>query len=207
MDTIVVGLLATVAIVAAVVYATREREVLPLDELLSRLTSIQADSQLTAAQKQHLCEIAYRGFQDSVVSVIGGVQDVFPNASIVMKTLSRELPLIGVELARVSPEELRAFNKGKEVTLRVKLPGWENFSEAVGLPARFTEAKLFYGGRWYGVKSTYRVRDPSEPKTGEFKIGPKTSEFKVSRMTGELKAATKTGEFKALPTDEPKRNQ
>jgi len=188
MESVVVGLLAIAAIVVAVVYAARPREVLPLDELLSRLTSIGIDPKLTAAQKRHLAEIAYHGFESNVVSVIGGVQDVFPNGSIVMKTSSRELPLIGVELSRVSPEELRSFMKGNAVTLRVKLPGWKDYSDVVGLPAGFRDAKLFCGGRWYGVKSTYRVRDPSEPKTGTFKKLP-MDELKNMR----------TGEFKRTP--------
>ena len=68
----------------------------------------------------------------------------------------------------------------------------------VGLPARLTDARLFYGGRWYGVKSTYRVRDPSEPKTGEFRALTKTGEFK---------ALSKTGQFQALPMGDPKRTQ
>jgi len=185
MDSVALGLLAIAAIVAAVVYAARPREVLPLNELLSRLTSISADPKLTAVQKHHQAEVAYRSYGSHVVSVIGGVQDVFPNASIVIKTMSRELPLVGVELSRVSPEELRSFMKGKPVTLRVKLPGWKDFSDVVGLPAAFRDAKLFCAGRWYGVKSTYRVRDPSEPRTGQFKA-LQTDESAYLR-TGEIK--------------------
>jgi hypothetical protein len=188
MDFVVVGLLTTAAIVVAVVYAMRPQKVLPLDELLSRLTSISADATLTAAQKRHLAEIAYQGFEDCIVSVIGSVQDVFPNGAVVMRTVSHELPLVGIELNNVKPGELRGFMKGNAVTLRVRLPGWKNFSDVVGLPAGFRDARLFYGGRWHGVKSTYRVRDPSEPKTGTFPALP----------MGETKNP-RTGEFKRTP--------
>jgi hypothetical protein len=176
--------------------------------LLGRLAHIQADPQLTAAQKLHLAEIAYRGFSDNIVSLVGGVQDVFPNNAIVMKTSSRDLPLVGIELGRVSAEDLRAFDKGKAVTLRVRLPGWERYSSVVGLPAGFRDARLFYGGRWFGVKSTYRVRDPSEPRTGEHpaaatsRTGTHPALPKVHK-TGEFSAFPKTGqktvEVKALP--------
>jgi len=198
MDWGILGLVVVAAVVIGAAIYARPGKVLPLDELLGRMASIHADPGLTAAQKHHLAEIAYHGFETSTVSVIGGVHDVFANNAVVIKTSARELPLIGVELARVSPDELRAFNKGKAVTLRVRLPRWKEFSDIVGLPARFSDAKLFYGGRWYAVKSTYRVRDPSEPKTGEFKTITKTGEFKA--------LTSKTGTFKALP-DPYKRNQ
>ena len=194
MDFGIIGLLVVAAAVAGAAFFARPRKVLPLEELLMRLHSIQNDAQLTAAQKLHLAEIAYGGFATSVVSVIGGVEDVFPAASIVMKTSSRALPLIGIELNRVSPEELRAFDKGKAVTLRVRLPSWSRYSDVVGLPAGFRDARLFYSGRWYGVKSTYRVRDPNEPRTGEHPL----DQAKPAMKTGEFKAL-KTGEFKALP--------
>ena len=211
MDYGLLGLLFVAVVIAVAAYFARPSKVLPLDELLARLAHIQADAQLTAAQKLHLAEIAYRGFSSYVVSVVGGVQDVFPNASIVMKTSSKELPLVGIELSRVSTGELRAFDKGKAVTLRVRLPGWEKYSSVVGLPAGFRDARLFYGGRWYGVKSTYRVRDPSEPKTGEFDKLTRTGEFKAVRRTGEHPAfggGPKTVEVKAVPPppDHHKRN-
>ena len=213
MDYGLIGLLVVAGIIAGAVYFARPAKVLSLDELLGRLAHIQNDSQLTAAQKLHLAEIAYRGFSSYVVSLIGGVHDVFPNAAIVMKTSSKDLPLVGIELSRISAEELRAFNKGKAVTLRVRLPGWERYSSVVGLPAGFRDAKLFYGGRWYGVKSTYRVRDPAEPKTGEFAATHKTGTFPALpkiQKTGEFAAFPKTGqktvEVKALPpVDDPKR--
>ena len=219
MDYAIFGLVViVVAVFAAVVFA-RPEKVLPLDELLSRMAHIQADTSLTAAQKLHLAELAYHGFQGSMVSVIGGVHDVFANGAIVMKTTSKDLPLIGVELKGVSPEQLRAFDKGKAVTLRVHLPPWSAYSDVVGLPAGFRDARLFFAGRWYGVKSTYRVRDPSEPKTGEFAKQPpavhKTGEFKAlpttGPATGTFKAlpstGPKTGTFKALKMDDPKRSQ
>ena len=216
MDAGLIGLFVVAAIIGGAVYFARPSKVLPLDELLGRLASIQADPQLTAAQKLHLAEIAYRGFSSYVVSLVGGVHDVFPNNSIVMKTSSRDLPLVGVELSRVSADELRAFDKGKAVTLRVRLPGWERYSSVVGLPAGFSDARLFYAGRWYGVKNTYRVRDPAEPKTGEFaaatsRTGTHPALPKV-QMTGEFAAFPKSGqktiEVKALPPmDDPKRKQ
>jgi hypothetical protein len=210
MDYGLIGLAFVAVVIAIAAYFARPSKVLPLDELLARLAHIQNDAELTAAQKLHLAEIAYRGFSSYVVSVVGGVQDVFPNASIVMKTSSRELPLVGIELARVSPEELRAFDKGKAVTLRVRLPGWEKYSSVVGLPVGFRDARLFYAGRWYGVKSTYRVRDPSEPRTGEFAKTTTTGEFRAARRAGESPglpgAGPKTMEIKVLPTDDHKRN-
>lgn len=189
MDAGLIGLLVVAAIIAGALLFARPARVLPLEELLARLASIQADPQLTAAQKQHLAELAYHGFESVMVSVVGGVHDVHAPGAVVIKTGSKELPLVGVELARVAPEQLREFNKGKAVTLRVRLPAWSRYSDVVGLPAGFRDARLFYGGRWYGVKSTYRVRDPNEPKTGEFKAVTKTGEFT---------ALTKTGTFKAL---------
>lgn len=209
------GLVFVAVVLAIAAYFVRPRKVLPLDELVGRLASIQADAQLTAAQKLHLAEIAYRGFSGFVVSLVGGVHDVFPNAAVVMKTSSKDLPLVGVELSRISPEELRAFTKGKAVTLRVRLPAWDRYTSVVGLPAGFRDAKLFYGGRWYGVKSTYRVRDPSEPRTGEFAAaahttGTFTAVPKVHK-TGEYTAFPKTGpktvELPAVPpADDHKRN-
>ena len=97
------------------------------------------------------------------------------------------------------------------MTLRVKLPPWKAFTEIVGLPASFRDAKLFYGGVWHGVKGTYRVRDPSEPKTGQFPALQKTGQFPAM-------APARTGQYPALPTktgqwpvvrmdDPPKRNQ
>ena len=198
MDFGIIGLVVVAAVVIGAAIVVRPRKVLPMDELLARLASIHSDPQLTAAQKHHLAEIAYHGFEECMVSIVGGVHDVFPNGAIVMKTAARELPLIGVELARVSPAELRAFEKGKAVTLRARLPAWREFSEVVGLPARLTDARLFYAGRWHGVKGTYRVRDPAEPKTGEFKSITKTGEFTA--------LTSKTGTFKAIP-DPFKRNQ
>ena len=189
MDAGLAGLILVVGIIAGAIWFARPAKVLPLEELLNRLASIHADPQLTAAQKQHLAELAYRGFESFTVSVVGGVHDVHPPGAVVLKTASKDLPLIGIELSRVSPAELRAFDKGKALTLRVRLPAWSRYSDVVGLPAGFRDAKLFYGGKWYGVKSTYRVRDPAEPKTGEFKAVTKTGEFT---------ALTKTGTFKAL---------
>lgn len=199
MDLGILGLVVVAAVVIGAAIYARPGKVLPLDELLTRLSSIHADPNLTAAQKHHLTEIAYHGFESSTVSIIGGVHDVFPNNAIVIKTSTRELPLIGVELGRVSPEDLRAFNKGKAVTLRVRLPRWAEFSDIVGLPARFADARLFYGGRWYAVKGTYRVRDPAEPKTGEFKSITKTGEFTA--------VTSKTGTFKALPNYDPSKRK
>jgi hypothetical protein len=215
MDYALLGLVVIVAAVIGAVALARPQKVLPLDELLSRLSHIQGDAGLTAAQKQHLAELAYRGFEASVVSVIGGVHDVFANGAIVMKTTSRDLPLIGVELKSVSAEQLRAFDKGKPVTLRVRLPGWATYSDVIGLPAGFRDARLFFAGRWYGVKSTYRVRDPSEPKTGEFKAANKTGEFKALPTTGPKtgtfqalpSTGPKTGTFRAFKADDPKRSQ
>ena len=214
MDYALLGLVEIVAAVIGAVALARPQKVLPLDELLSRLSHIQGDPNLTAAQKQHLAELAYRGFETSVVSVIGGVHDVFANGAIVMKTTSRDLPLIGVELKGVSAEQLRTFDKGKPVTLRVRLPGWATYSDVVGLPAGFRDARLFFAGRWYGVKSTYRVRDPSEPKTGEFKAASKTGEFKALPTAGPktgtfqaLPSGPKTGTFRAFKPDDPKRSQ
>jgi hypothetical protein len=216
MDAGLIGLLVIAAIIGGAAFFMQPSKVLPLDELIARLASIQSDAQLTAAQKQHLAEIAYRGFSSYRVSLVGGVHDVFPGSSIVMKTSVRDLPLVGVELSRVSAEELRSFDKGKAVTLRVRLPGWERYSSVVGLPAGFRDAKLFYGGRWYGVKSTYRVRDPSEPRTGEYaaaaaRTGTHPALPKVHK-TGEYvafpKSGQKTVEVKALPPmDDKKRNQ
>ena len=216
MDYAILGLVVVLAVVVGAVAFARPQKVLPLDELLSRMAHIQADTSLTAAQKLHLAELAYLGFQGSMVSVIGGVHDVFANGAIVMKTTSKELPLIGVELKGVSPEQLRAFDKGKPVTLRVHLPPWSTYSDVVGLPAGFRDARLFFAGRWYGVKNTYRVRDPSEPKTGEFKAAAaKTGEFKALPSTGPATGTFKalpstgprTGTFKALKVDDPKRSQ
>jgi hypothetical protein len=211
MDAAVIALLVVIAAIVGAMLFARPTKVLPLEELLTRLSSIQADPQLTAAQKLHLAEIAYHGFESSIVSIVGGVHDVFPAASIVMKTTSRELPLIGVELARVSPEQLRAFDKGKAVTLRVKLPGWSRYSDVVGLPVAFRDARLFYAGQWYGVKGTYRVRDPSEPKTGEFLALSRSGELTGLQKTGEFKAYRpndKTVEVKLPKPDDPsKRNQ
>jgi hypothetical protein len=189
MDAGLIGLIAVAVVIAGAVYFARPAKVLPLEELLGRLTHIHNDPQLTAAQKLHLAELAYRGFEGSTVSVVGGIHDVHANNAVIMKTASKELPLIGIELARISPDQLRTFDKGKALTLRVRLPPWARYSDIVGLPVGFREAKVFYAGRWYGVKSTYRVRDPNEPKTGEFKAVTKTGEFT---------ALTKTGTFKAL---------
>lgn len=221
MDFSIVGLFVIAAIVAGAAYFLRPPKVLPLHELLARLTSINADPQLTAAQKIHLCEIAYNGFEANLVSILGTVQDVFPNAAVVIRTAAPELPLIGIELARVSAEELRAFSKGKTVTLRARLPAWKAFTEIVGLPASFREPKLFYGGVWHGVKSTYRVRDPSEPRTGTFQavpprtgqfpaMAPKTGQFPaLPTKTGQFPAASpKTGQYPVVNMDDPpKRNQ
>lgn len=214
MDYGLIGLVVVAAVIAGAAYFVRPTKVLPLGELLARLASIQSDPQLTSAQKLHLAEITYRGFSGNTVSLVGSVHDVFPAGAIVMKTSSRELPLVGVELGRIAPEDLRAFDKGKSVTLRVRLPAWERYASIVGLPAGFREAKLFYAGRWYGVKSTYRVRDPSEPRTGEFHATGATGEFKAARRmgTGEHSAFPKDGpktvEVKSLPpTDDHKRNQ
>ena len=216
MDAGLIGLFVVAAMIGGAAYLVRPAKVLPLDELLERLASIQADSQLTAAQKLHLAEIAYRGFASYTVSLVGGVHDVFPNNAVVMKTSSRDLPMVGVELSRVSADELRAFEKGKAVTLRVRLPGWERYSGVVGLPAGFRDAKLFYGGRWYGVKSTYRVRDPAEPRTGEFAAATQRTgthqALPKAHKTGDFVAFPKTGqktiEVKALPPmDDPKRKQ
>ena len=217
MDYAILGLVVVLAVVVGAVAFARPQKVLPLDELLSRMAHIQADTSLTAAQKLHLAELAYHGFQGSMVSVIGGVHDVFANGAIVMKTTSKDLPLIGVELKGVSAEQLRGFDKGKPVTLRVHLPPWSAYSEVAGLPAGFRDARLFFAGRWYGVKTTYRVRDPSEPKTGEFKAAAaaKTGEFKALPTTGPATGTFKalpstgprTGTFKALKVDDPKRSQ
>ena len=198
MDAGLVGLLVVAGIIAGAIFFARPTKVLPLEELLARLASIQGDAHLTAAQKLHLAELAYRGFESFTVSVVGGVQDVHPPAAVVVKTSSKELPLIGVELSRVSPAELRAFDKGKAVTLRARLPAWSRYTDIVGLPVGFRDARLFYRGKWYGVKSTYRVRDLAEPKTGE---------FKAMTQSGEFTALTKTGTFKALRPDDPKRTQ
>lgn len=198
MDAGLIGLLVVAAIIAGAAYFVRPSKVLPLEELLARLTSIHADDKLTAAQKLHLSELAYRGFESFTVSVIGGVQDVHAPGAVVVKTASKELPLIGVELARVSPAELRTFDKGQTVTLRVRLPAWSRYTDIVGLPVGFRDARLFYRGKWYSVKSTYRVRDLAEPKTGE---------FKAMTQSGEFTALTKTGTFKALRPDDPKRTQ
>jgi hypothetical protein len=216
MDAGLIGLVLIAAVIGGAALFMRPSKVLPLDELLGRLATINSDPQLTAAQKLHLAEIAYRGFSNYTVSLVGGVHDVFPAASIVMKTSARELPLVGVELSRVSAEELRNFDKGKAVTLRVRLPGWERYSSVVGLPAGFRDARLFYGGKWYGVKSTYRVRDPNEPRTGEFPTATnRTGTFpalpkihKTGEFTAFPKSGQKTVEVKALPPmDDKKRNQ
>jgi hypothetical protein len=207
MDYGLIGLLFVAVVIAVAAFFARPSKVLPLDELLVRIAGIQDDPKLTAAQKLHLAEIAYRGFQPYWVSLVGGVHDVFPSSSIVMKTSSHDLPLVGIELARVTPEELRAFDKGKAVTLRVRLPGWEKYASVVGLPAAFREARLFYSGRWYNVKSTYRVRDPNEPKTGEHQSLTATGEFRAVKRTGEHAAvprAMKSGEHPALPKSGPK---
>ena len=198
MDAGLVGLIVVGGIIGVALFFARPTKILPLEELLGRLASIQADPQLTAAQKLHLAQLAYRGFESHTVSVVGGVQDVHAPGAVVMKTSSKELPLIGVELSRVSPAELRSFDKGKALTLRVRLPAWSKYSDVVGLPVGFRDAKLFYAGKWYGVKSTYRVRDPAEPKTGE---------FTAMTQSGEFTALTKTGTFKALHPDDPKRTQ
>lgn len=202
MDYGLLGLFFVAGVIAVAVYFARPSKVLPLDELLVRLAGIQDDPQLTAAQKLHLGEIAYKGFQPYWVSVVGSVHDVFPAASVVIKTSSHDLPLVGVELGRITPAELRHFDKGSAVTLRVRLPPWEKYASVVGLPAVFREARLFYAGRWYGVKGTYRVRDPNEPKTGEFQALTATGEFRAVKGTGEHAALPKpirSGEFPALP--------
>jgi hypothetical protein len=217
MDYGLLGLLFVAAVIAAAVYFARPSKVLPLDELLSRLASIHADAQLTAAQKLQLSEIAYRGFSAYVVSLTGGVHEVHPNGSVVIKTVSRELPLVGAELAHFSQELLASFEKGHALALRVRLPPWERYSSVVGLPAGFREARLYYAGRWHGVKNTYRVRDPSEPKTGEFAKTAATNRTGTHaalpriHKTGEFTAFPKTGqktvEVKALPpTDDHKRD-
>lgn len=198
MDAGLVGLALVAGIIAGAIYFARPSKVLPLEELLNRLVTIQADGQLTAAQKLHLAELAYRGFESFTVSVVGGVHDVRAPGAVVLKTASKELPLIGVELSRVSPAELRTFDKGKAITLRVRLPAWSRYSDVIGLPAGFRDARLFYGGKWYGVKSTYRVRDLAEPKTGE---------FKAMTQSGEFTALTRTGTFKTLHPGDPKRTQ
>ena len=160
MDSVVIGLLATAAIVAAVVYGARPRKALPLDELLAHLARIDASSELTAVQKRHQAEVAYRAYQHRIVSVIGVVDDVFPNGSVTMRTSSRDLPAVGMELNRVSNEQLRQFMKGKAITLRVKLPDWRKFTDVADLAPGFHGAKAFFAGRWYPVKATYRVRPP-----------------------------------------------
>lgn len=205
------GLLIVIAGIA-VAFFLWPRPVRPLDELLARLVAIHDDAKLTGVQKLQQAHSAYRHYESSIVSLIGGVHDVFPNNSIVLKTTIRDLPLIGVELSNATKEQLLHFEKGKPATLRARLPGWAAYTDVVGLAAGFHDCRLFYSGKWFGVKSTYRVRDPSEPKTGEFKAAPpktgefkaappKTGEFKVAAMkTGEFKAiSTKTGEFRALP--------
>ena len=210
MDFGILGLLVIAVVVVGAAFALRPPRVLPLGELLARLTAIHADPQLTAAQKSHLSEIAYNGFEANLVSVMGTLQDAFANGAIVIQTHAPELPLIGIELAGVSAEEVRGFTKGKTVTLRAKLPPWKAFTEIVGLPASFRDAKLFYGGAWHGVKSTYRVRDPSEPKTGEFKALHKTGQFQaMPAKTGQFPALPpKTGQYPVVNFDDPpKRNQ
>ncbi len=203
MDAAIWGLVVIAVVVAGAFFFARPSQVLPLDELLSRLAHIQNDPQLTAAQKLHLSEIAYHGFESATVSVVGGVHDVFPPGSIVIKTSSKQLPLIGVELSRVSAEQLRAFDKNKAVTLRVRLPGWSRYSDVVGLPAGFRDARLFYSGHWYNVKSTYRVRDPAEPRTGEFAKQPPQAQ-KTGTFPALPKVTIRTGEFKAFPSSGPK---
>jgi hypothetical protein len=175
MDSVLIGLVAIVAIVAAVVYASRPKASLPLDELLSRLAMIAADPKLTAVQKRHEAEMVYRAYQSRQVSLVGSVHDVFPNGSIVMQTTARDLPLVGVDLSRATSEQLRALEKGRSVTLRVRLPLWKAYSDVADLPAGFHGAKVFCGGRWYGVKGTYRVR--AEPKSA-LHPNMRTSEIK-----------------------------
>jgi hypothetical protein len=163
MDSAIIGLLVIAAIVAAVVYYGRPRPAVPLDELLSRLGSIAADPKLTAVQRHHEAEMAYRAYESREVSLIGKVDDVFPGGSIIMQTSARDLPRVGVELSRASPEQLRALEKGKVVTLRARLPAWKAYSDIADLPAGFHGAKVFCGGRWYGVKGTYRVTQDPKP--------------------------------------------
>lgn len=158
MDSVVVGLLVTAAVVAAAVYAAHPRKMLPLDELLACLARINGSTQMTAVQKRHEAELTYRYYVGRPVSLLGSVQDVFPNGSIVMQTAPRDLPAVGIELSRVSGDQLRGIMKGKAITLRVKLPEWKAFADVAELPAGFRDANVYCGGRWYGVKGTYRVR-------------------------------------------------
>ena len=157
MDLGIVGLLVVAAIVAGAVLFGRPKPALPLDQLLARLSDISANPTLTAVQKRHQAEVAYRAYESKTVSVIGVVDDVFPNGSVTMRTSSRELPAVGVELSRVSPDQLRSFMKGKAITLRARLPGWNKFTDIAELAPGLHGAKAFCGGKWYGVKATYKV--------------------------------------------------
>lgn len=202
MDYGLLGLFFVAAVIAVAAYFAGPSKVLPLDELLVRLAGIQDDAQLTATQKLHLGEIAYKGFQSYWVSLTGTVQDIVHGSAVVMKTTSHDLPLVGIEFGHLGAEQVRAFTQGKAIKLRARLPPWEKYASVVGLPAAFREPKVFCDGRWHGVKSTYRVRDPNEPKTGEFQALTATGEFRAVKRTGEHAAAAKpirSGEFPALP--------
>jgi hypothetical protein len=175
-----VGLVVAVAIVVAAFLLMRPKQTLPIDELLARLTHISGDANLTAVQKRHLAELAWKSYAGKVVSVIGVIEDVFPNGSITMKTSARELPRVGVELARASAEELRGIMKGKSITLRAKLPGWKEHADVADLLPGFHGAKAFCAGQWYPVKATYKVRPDvgaASAATVAAKAAPTTKTF------------------------------
>ena len=164
MDPGIIGLLLVAVVVAGAAFFFRPRATLSLDELLARLSELEGNAALTAVQKRHEAEIVYRLFEDKTVSLLGAIEDVFPNGSVTMHTTSRDLPLVGVELNGVSGAHLRSLEKGRTFTLRAKLPGWKKFTAVADLPAGFHGAKAFCAGHWYPVKSTYRVRLPQAGK-------------------------------------------
>ena len=158
MDTGLIALVVVAAIVAGAFFMTRPRHSVPIDGLLTSLTAIAGDASLTAVQKRHQAEVAWGAYAGKVVSVLGVVEDVYPNGSITMQTSARELPLVGIELARVSAEALRGIMKGKSITLRAKLPGRKEYADLADLLPGLHDAKAFCAGHWYPVKSTYKVR-------------------------------------------------
>ena len=158
MDYGFLGFLAVAGVVAAVWALGRQSQVLGLDLFMLMVTDIVNRGELTAVQKRHDTETVYRKHAGKTVSLVGMLEDVFPNRAVVTTPSSRSFPRLGFDILRIRDERLRSLSKGKAVTLRGRLPRWSGTPEIESLPEQLRDARVFGDGRWYPVKNVFVAR-------------------------------------------------
>jgi len=167
MDYGFVALMLVAGFVAAAWALGRQTQVLGIDAFVLIIMDIVNSSELTAVQKRHASEAVYRKHAGRTVSLVGAIEDVFPNRAVVMSTASRTFPRVGFDILRIRDEQLRALSKGKSVTLRARLPKATGVPAVESLPEALWDAKVFCGGRWYPVKNVFVARAPGAGKAAE----------------------------------------